>query len=406
MKELTFREIDGRCGCYWSLIAVLGVFILAGLGAFAYIEHEGHDVTGMTNQFAWAGGHVTSIFMIAAGAGVFVVAAAASVFNRSIYKPIAPLAGLLAIALLIGGLAVMVLDLGRPDRLQVAMTHFNFKSTIASNIMRYQGFMALVALYLWFMMDRRFTKWAKPVAVVAFLWSLTLSSGVGLEFAFLVAREAYDAAVMAPMMVAFSFMYGTAVLILTVIVTYTYSGRPLGDALLTRLKSLLAIFVAAGLYFVIVHYLTMAYGTEHHGFVSFILFDGGKITNAFWYGQIGLGLVIPLILFYAPTFAKSRPAIAAGAAMVIIGGFCQLYVTLIGGQAYPMNLFPGFEAASSFGDGMIGLYDLTLVEALLALTSIPIALIMVSFGVKFLRFLPVSLEDEIVDPHHKLHADG
>ena len=44
------------------------------------------------------------------------------------------LSALLAIALLMGGLMVLMLDLGRPDRLIVAMTHFNFKSIFAMNI--------------------------------------------------------------------------------------------------------------------------------------------------------------------------------------------------------------------------------------------------------------------------------
>ena len=44
------------------------------------------------------------------------------------YKPLGRLSALLAICLLTGGLIVLVLDLGRPDRLIVAMTTFNFKS--------------------------------------------------------------------------------------------------------------------------------------------------------------------------------------------------------------------------------------------------------------------------------------
>ncbi len=401
MKELTFREIDGRSVNYWAFLGILAAVALAGLGAFAYIEHHGHSVTGMTNQFAWAGGHVVSIFMIAAGAGVFVIASIASVFNRSIYKPLAPLAGLLAVTLLAGGLAVVALDLGRPDRLTLTMVNFNPKSVLASNIMRYQGFIGLVLLYLWFLMDWRYTKWLKPVAVFAFLWSLTLSTGVGLEFAFLIAREAYDAAIMGPMMVASSFMYGTAVLLLVVLIAYRVLDRPVGDVIVRRLKNLLALFVAAGLYFVFVHYLTMAYGTEHHGFVSFLLLHGGPITTVFWIGQILCGLILPLILFYAPAFCRSRPATITGAALVVVGGFSQMYVTLIGGQSYPLDLFPGFAAASSFADGAFNTYAPTFVESMLAIMSIPIAAILMSLAIKFFRFLPASLEDEIVDPHHK-----
>ncbi len=401
MTELTFREIEGRSISYWAWLGVLGVFALAGMGSFAYIEFAGHGVTGMTNQFVWCLGHVISIFMILSGVGAFVIAAAGTVFNRSVYKPLAPLAGLIAVALLMGGLAVTGFDLGRPDRLTLAMTNVNLTSTLSSNIMRYQGFIGLVLIYLWLLMDWRYARWMKPVAIIAFLWSLSVSTGVGLEFAFLVAREAYDAAVMAPLMVASSFMYGTAVVLLVVSVAFRVLGRPLGEKIINRLKRLLALFVAVGAYMVFVHYLTMLYGAEHRDMVAFLLVHGGAVTLTFWIGQVLCGLVLPLILFYAPAFSRSEPAILTGAALVLIGGLAHMYVVLIGGQAFPLDLFPGFAASSSFGDGAIGSFQPTLVEMLFAALSIPIAGILVSLGIKFFRFLPESLADEVVDPHHK-----
>ena len=400
-KQIAYSETESRSIEFYSLLAWLVLFILAGFGAFIYIEHYGHVVTGMTNQVAWSGGHVFSVFLIAAAAGVFVVAAAGAAFDRAVYRPLCRLAGVLAIAMLLGGLTVMMLDLGRPDRLTVAMTNFNFKSTLASNILRYNGYVGLVALFLWTQMDWRVSKYTKPVAVIAFLWSLTLSTGVGLEFAFLVAREAYDSAIMGPMMVAFSFTYGTAILVHVLMASYAWTCRPLGDVMVKKVKNLLAIFVAASLYFVFVFLLTTAYGTEHHGFVRFLLVDGGSITKMFWIGQIFLGGVLPLMLLYYPPTGSSRPAIVLAAGLVLVGGLCQMYVTLIGGQAYPLNLFPGMEVSSSFFDGAVNTYAPTIAELLLAVSCFAIALFIVVVVVKFLRILPDSLADEVVDPHYK-----
>ena len=401
MKKVAFREIDGTGTGWYGLVGILGLCILAGLGTFAYIEHEGHGVTGMTNQFAWSGGHVFSVFLIAAGAGAFVVAAAGMAFDRSLYKPLAPLAGIVAISLLMGGLAVMVLDLGRPDRLVVAMTNFNFKSTLASNIMRYNGFIGLVALVLWTVMDRRMACWVKPVAIVAFLWSLTLSTGVGLEFAFLVAREAYDAAILGPMMVAMSFTYGTAILTLVLIASFALTGRELGSAVLAKLSRLLALFVAAVLYFLFVFHLTTAYGTEHHGFVSFILADAGGITAAFWWGVVILGGIVPLAMLYLPSTGANPQGVSVACGLIVLGGLCQMYVLLIGGQSYPLALFPGMEVSSSFFDGAVNSYSPTFVEFVLAVTCVPMALIMIAALVKFLPVLPETLADSVVDPHYQ-----
>ena len=98
-----------------------------GLGAALYMEEHGHIVTGMSNQIVWGTPHVFAVFLIVAASGALNVASISSVFNRLAYKPYARLSGILAIALLAGGLMVLVLDLGRPERVFVAMTHIQFQ---------------------------------------------------------------------------------------------------------------------------------------------------------------------------------------------------------------------------------------------------------------------------------------
>ena len=131
--KLDYREIDARGVRYYALLGSLAALLLFALLASHTMETRGHVVTGMTNQIVWGLPHVFAVFLIVAASGALNVASIASVFRNAMYKPLAPLSGLLAIALLAGGLAVLVLDLGRPDRLTVAMTHYNFTSIFAWN---------------------------------------------------------------------------------------------------------------------------------------------------------------------------------------------------------------------------------------------------------------------------------
>ncbi|MFZ0254828.1 MAG: NrfD/PsrC family molybdoenzyme membrane anchor subunit [Gammaproteobacteria bacterium] len=403
MERTDYLEIEGRSPVYYGLIAVLGLFVMIGLGAAYYMEHHGHHVTGMTNQIVWGTPHIFAVFLIVAASGALNVASIASVFGRAPYKPLSRLSGLLAVALLVGGLAILVLDLGRPDRLIVAMTTYNFKSIFAWNIFLYTGFMVIVMVYLWMMMERRMNPYSKPVGLFAFVWRLVLTTGTGSIFGFLVARQAYDAAIMAPMFIVMSFSYGLAIFILVLMVSYWGTGRPLGDALLLRLKNLLGVFVAAVLYFVLAYHLTNLYMTEHHGVERFILIDGGPFTVAFWLGQIIVGSLLPLALFYHPATGGSRTWIAVGAVLVIVGGFAQMYVTIIGGQAYPLVIFPGKEVLSSgFYDGVIAQYAPSLWELLLGFGGTALAFIIVALAVKILRFLPASLSDDVVMPEASL----
>jgi len=395
--KTAFREIEGRSGGYWTLLAALGVISAIGLAGALTMEHYGHVVTGMTNQIVWGIPHVFAVFLIVAASGALNVASIASVFGRSFYKPLAPLSGLLAIALLAGGLMVLMLDLGRADRLIVAMTYYNFTSIFALNVFLYTGFFAIVAFYLWTMMERRMDRYATPVGYLAFVWRLVLTTGTGSIFGFLVARQAYDSAMLAPTFIAMSFSYGLAVFLLVLIAAYAWTGRELGDAVLVRLKNLLIVFIAAVLYFVAVFHLTNLYFAKQVGFERFILLDGGIYPVLFWGGQIVAGSLVPMALLAHPRLSATRGMIAAACGLVVLGGLAQMYVTIIGGQAYPLDLFPGMEVTSTFFDGRIHPYTPSWPEIALGVGGVAAALAIVVLAVKLLRFLPERLETPLAE---------
>ena len=295
---------------------------------------------------------------------------------------------------------VLVLDLGRPDRLIVAMTKYNFKSIFAWNIYLYTGFFIVVGVYIWMMLERRMNRYTRLAGMVAFIWRLALTTGTGSIFGFLVSRQAYDAAIMAPMFIIMSFSFGLAIFILVLMVSCNGTDRPLGDTTIRNLKNLLGVFVAAVLYFAAVQHLTNLYATEHHGVEAFILRDGGIYTAVFWVGQIIIGGLAPLALLYHPATGKNRSMIALAAGMIIVGGLSQIYVIIIGGQAYPLSIFPGYEVSSSFHDGVVASYAPSLPEVVLGLGGFAVAFLIVGIALRALPFLPSTLADADVDPHY------
>jgi len=403
MKKIFYKEWGIDSPKYWLILAVLAA--IAGVGGLAafYMEHNGHWVTGMNNQIVWGMPHVFAVFLIVAASGALNVASIGSVFNKKIYKPLAPLSGLLAIALLIGGLLVLVLDLGRPERLIVAMTTYNFKSIFAWNIILYNGFIAIVAIYLWTIMDRKVNRYYKTAGMAAFIWRLILTMGTGSIFGFLVARQGYDAAIMAPWFIIMSFGFGMAIYILVLMDAFRRDQRPLGDAVMQRLKNLLGIFVAANLFFMVIYHLTNLYGTENHAFEAFILLEGGIYTVMFWVGQVLVGGLLPLAILFHPALGMQRSWLSAASLMVILGGLATMYVIIIGGQAFPMSLFPDKTIIDTgFYDGVggaIAAYTPSLPEVLLGIGGVSVALIITVIGMRMLKILPVSLEDKIADPH-------
>ena len=372
---------------FWALTALGALVALAGLAAAHTMEESGHIVTGMNNQIVWGLPHVFAIFLIVAASGALNVASVGSVFGQAAYKARAPLSGLLCLALLAGGLAVLMLDLGRPERMIVAATHYNFTSVFAWNVFLYTGMFSIVAVYLWVLMEKRMGVHSGTLGLAAFVWRIVLTTGTGAIFAFLVARQAYGTALLPPLFIVMSFAWGLAVFLIVQAALYAAAGRTLPADVHRRMRNLLGVFIAAVLYFTLVYHLTNAYFARQTAFERFILLDGGVYPALFWWGYVVAGSLLPLALIYHPRFTSTASLVAASL-LTIIGAFALLYVFIIGGQAWPLEIFPGFAAKSSFGDGEIATYAPRLPELLLGLLGVAITFLITLIGVRVLPFMP------------------
>ena len=378
---------------FYALVAAGGLVLLAGLGAAHYMDLMGHVVTGMNNQVVWGLPHVFAIFMIVAASGALNVASVGSVFGVAAYKPHARLSALLCFALLAGGLMVLLLDLGRPERLIVAATHFNFVSVFAWNVILYSGMFAIVAVYLWTMMERRMNAYTGSVGVAALIWRFVLTTGTGSIFGFLVARQAYHSALLAPLFIVLSLAWGQAVFLLVQGAVHAWHGRALPRDVTQRMARLLAVFTAASLYLVVVYHLTNLYFARQIAFEAFILLgrDGGALYAAlFWVGYVALGTALPLALLWLK--GGTRATLAASA-FIVAGAFAWLYVFIIGGQAFPLEIFPGHVVSSSFFDGAVDAYRPSWPEWLLGLGGLAAAFIAIVVGVRVLDIEPPPQQD-------------
>ena len=384
----TYYTLNCTGTSYWMVLGGLALMVVNGIFFARSMEHEGHWITGMSNQVVWGVPHLFAIFLIVTASGVLNVASISSVFGKKEYQAWGRLSGLLAVTLLVGGLLVLVLDLGRPDRLIIAMTHYNFKSIFAWNIFLYTGFLLVVAVYLWMMFEPRMNRFTRASGTLAFTWRIVLTTGTGSIFGFLVARQAYDTALMAPLFIAMSLSLGTAFFMLFLCALYN---RPFmgvdPQPVLARLARLTGMFALAVLFFTGLFHLTRLYGAENHGFEQFILVEGGLYTVLFWAGHVIAGSLIPLyLLFYSGPGSTGRLVIAS--TLIIVGGFAHLYVIIIGGQAYPLEMFPGKVVSSGFFDGVVAGYHPSIAEVSLGAGGVAFSILASLLAMRVLPFLP------------------
>ncbi len=389
---------DADARAFWALAAFGTAVTALGLGAAHVMEERGHVVTGMDNQVAWGLPHVFAIFLIVAASGVLNVASVGSVFGQAAYKARGRLAGLLSMAMLAGGLMVLMLDLGRPERVIVAATNYNFRSMFAWNVLLYGGLAAVVALYLWTMFERRFNAWSRPAGIAVLVWRFVLTAGTGSIFAFLVARQAWGSALLPPLFIVMSFSWGMAVFLVVQAALYGWNRRTLDPAIGRRLARLLGIFVAASLFLVAVQHLTGSYFAKQQAFQAFVLLGqggGGVFALLFWGGYVGLGSLLPLVLLLHPRPGGAR-ATTAAAALVVLSAFAWLYVFIVGGQAFPLDIFPGRQVSSSFADGAVAAYAPAWPEWLLGIGGVGAAFLLTVVGVRVLDFMP---QDDLAEVH-------
>lgn len=384
-----YEYLEGYTAKSWTVLIGFGLLAaMAGLAAL-YMETNGHWVTGMSNRVPWGLPHVFAFFFIVAASGALNVASIGSVFQRTDYQPLGRMSVLLAFSLLAGGLFILVTDLGRADRLLLTFQYSNPTSIFAYNVFIYQIFFALTIIYLWTAMDRKVARFYRAAATAAFVWRLFMTTGTGAVLGWLVSRAMFRTAIMPVEFVALSLSLGTAMFVLTMILFNAYVNRPdPTPALLNKFRYLLGVLTAVGLYMVVVHHLTGLYQAERRDVERWLLFGGNAYSVALWAGFVVFGSVIPMILLFSP-IAKGRMwPLGLAAFLIALGGIAFMYATVIGGEVFPLELFPGKQISSTAFDGVVATYSPSFVELILALGGFGVTGVVMCMGTWVMPLLP------------------
>ncbi|MCP3687589.1 MAG: polysulfide reductase NrfD, partial [Gammaproteobacteria bacterium] len=209
---------------------------------------------------------------------------------------------------------------------------------------------------------------------------LILTAGTGSIFGVLIAREAYNIIVMAPMFIVLSLAYGLAFYLL---VLGLFMEKTEFDKVSPRLSRLLATLVLCGLVTSVIYHLSNWLWFDAGSFEAFLLFSAEVYPWLLWVGQLILGSILPVILLH-----KNKTSFAS--LLVIVGGIAQFYALVIGGQAYPMPLLEGYDASSTFADGVIASYSPSHWELMLGCGGFAVALLIIVFTMRLFRLLPSS----------------
>ncbi len=371
-------------------MALLGVMVAVMATAFIVAYLRGQQVWGISDAVPWGQLITVDIFFIGLSAGAIVVSALSYVLKREEYKPIGRIAVFVGLLIFAGAMVSVVLDLGRPEKFwrPFAWGFLNNPSSMfAFNSIWYSGYLLLMIVYLWLVLENKH-RLAAIIGTIDVLWAMGVHSFTGAIFGLIGTREVMASPVKPFEFIAAAITSGTALLTLVVLATFRYTRRPLDKKIVAALGRMLSIVIIVLFVMVFFDKLTHIYFPAREG-VLFLF--SGPYWWLFWVFQIGLGIVLPLVILFHPRANKSVKGIVIACSSVVVGVLGERAAIVIPGTAEVQPLFPG-QIQGIWGT--TGFFPITLWETLLTLGIVCLVALLFVLGLKYLDLLPAAKSEE------------
>jgi len=390
----SYLPIEGNTKSYRNLLIAFGIILAVFFAAYLVAYLRGFQVWGINNAVPWGQLITFDIYFIGLSAGAIVVSSLGYVFKREEFKPIGRIAVYLGLLLMIGAMVCVLADLGRPEKFWRLFMFFylnNMTSLFAINGILYGGYILLMVLYLWLVMEGK-TKLAALVGVIDVLWAVAVHTGTGAIFGFIGSRDIMASPIKPFEFVAAALTSGTSLVIIVSLLAFKYTKRYLDKKLILSLGRLLAFIIIVLAVMVFFDKMTHAYFPHRQGVL--FLFTG-PYWWLFWVFQIGMGIVIPLIILFHPRAGKSVRWIVVAAASVVIGVLGERAALVIPGTAQVQQLFPG-EIQGIWGAS--GVFPITFWESMMSIGIVTLVAMLFVLGLKYLPLLPAQKAEEALPP--------
>lgn len=372
-----------RSRLYNGVIGLLGVFTLVGIAFGLHAMFVGyHHVYGVSREVPWGLALAGYVFFVVTSTGLCLVSSIGHVFGFEAFKPIAKRSVFLAIATIISGFLVIAFEIENPWRMAV----YNIISPNLTSSIWWMG--TLYGAYLFFMLIEFALlqlgrhKLAGMLGLLGVIAGVAAHSNLGAVFGLLNAREFWHGPYMPIYFITSAMMSGCAAVIFFHWVAYKINGWKMSAEMERSLCSVAKL--GALLYVVIMFFTTWKmisgiYGNPPGKYEAVMALISGPYSNNFWYGEIGLGLVIPFLIILAVR-ARNLAAMAFGSACSIVGIFVMRYDLVVVGQ-----IIPGYHELNITNLPHILPYTPTLHEWMVTLAGFSFCAILFMMGERLFR---------------------
>ncbi len=359
------------------LFYALGVLtLLAGIWGFVLRFTVGEKGANYGSYVPW--GLWVSMYLFFAGiaAGGYMIASLEYLFGIKLFNGTGKVALWGALVTLPIGLMTIGMDLGHMERIWKVFLNPSFGSIMAQMVWGYSIFFIIILVSLWVVIRKPQAKLIKPLFIVGVLLSIFLSGGVGAFLGVNASRVFWHVGLLPAQFPFFSLASGVALLLL--VLGWLAPGDD--ENRTKQLRALGLMTIALGfikLFFLFTDFSQSLYGgvPDNVQAVRTVLF--GDNWWLFWFIQIGLGTVLPIIILWIPNLGQKRFWAGAMGLLVLIG-FAVARANIV----VPGLLVPEFQGLSSAFQGphLSNTYFPSLMEWLVVSGGVGIAILVFLIG--------------------------
>lgn len=304
---------------YHGWLGLLALLVTLGAVAYGVQLRDGLVVTGMSDQVSWGFYIANFAFLVGIAAAAVLLVIPAYVFHREDVKSVVLIGEGMAVAAVIGAMAFVVVDLGRPDRILHMVPfigRFNFPdSLLAWDVVVLNGYLLLnlaIPFYVHYCHyqgrvpnPRAYLPWV----ILAMFWAISIHTVTAFLFSANTARPFWNIALLGPRFIATAFVSGPALIILLLKALRRFTAYPVPESVIETLSLIMAVALQISLFFVGVELFTNFYNESSHAASIRYLYFGLEGLNALQpaiWAALALNLVAVVILSIHPLRRRAR----------------------------------------------------------------------------------------------------
>lgn len=408
---------------YWAILLAL---MVVGLGFLGYRYTAGLGTTNLGNVISWGLWISLYILFIGLSAGSFLLSTLVYVFNVKRFEPIGRIALFSAVLCLIMGMLFVLADLGHAERFWQVFANAATSSILWFEIMFYILYSIIIVTELYLLMRTdliarregssgimrrvygflslgsqrldqaskdRDMKIVKTLGIIGIAVAIAVHGGTGAVFA-VVKAVPYWHSPLVPIAFIISAIASGAGLLLF-LRAFFFKPAPDEQQFLSSLAKLAVFLIALDWLPILFEFLVDLYGGIPAAVVAVEAAVAGPNWWVFWFIQLALGLIIPIIIVLHPWTRKSRVWLGAAGAFIVIGivGF-RLNLVIAALHVARITELP----SAFFSPRLLASYSPSAVEWMSSIGLLALFMILISLG---LKFLPLQTATE-----HTADAEG